>query len=70
MSRPRIDRPLTGNFESIQTSSGLEVVLEQSDKANITVEADDNLQKHISTKIVNDVLIISSDCNNYSDKLT
>lgn len=61
------NRPVTGNFKSIQAGNGLEVFLEQSDTPSITVEADDNVQKHISTKIVNEVLIISSDCNNYTN---
>ncbi len=58
-------RPVTSEFKNVKASNGLDVIVEQSEKTSITVEADDNVQKHISTKIENGVLIISSDCNSY-----
>ena len=54
------NRNVTGDFTSIEASNGLEVVIEQSETKSITVEADENLQQHIITKIENDVLIIES----------
>ena len=50
-----------GNFEKIEVSSGIEVVVEQTDVTSITVEADDNLQQFISTTVENGVLIIKSE---------
>jgi hypothetical protein len=41
--------------------------VEQSDKASITVEADDNLINGITTKIENGVLIINCDYNSFLD---
>ncbi|WP_281636017.1 head GIN domain-containing protein [Flavobacterium marginilacus] len=52
-------RPVTGDFKNVEVSNALDLVIEQSDKTEITVEADDNLQKEITTKIENGVLIIS-----------
>ena len=49
------------DFKSIEVSYGIKVNVEQADTKSITVEADDNLQKHIITKIENGVLKIDSD---------
>lgn len=49
------------DFKSIKVSQGIKVNVEQSDNKSITVEADDNIQQHIITKIENGVLIIESD---------
>lgn len=59
------DRSTTEEFKSIEASKGLKVVLEQSDKASVTVVADDNLQKHIFTKVEHGVLNITSDVNSF-----
>ena len=48
---------------SIETSNGLDVALEQSETKSVTVEADQNLQEHITTKVENGVLIIESEKN-------
>jgi len=61
------NRPVTGDFTSIDASHGLDIIVEQSDKLSITVEADDNVQPHIKTKIENGVLIITSNINSYSN---
>jgi len=58
-------RPVTEAFTSVEVSNGLDLVLEQSDKACISVEADDNLQQHIKTTISNGVLIVKCDYNSY-----
>jgi len=54
-------RTVSQDFKKIEVSRGIKVIVEQSDNKSITVEADDNLQKHIITKIENGVLIIESD---------
>ena len=54
-------RTANSDFQKIDVSSGIEVVVEQTDAKSITVEADDNLQKFISTKVENNILIIKSE---------
>ena len=56
-------RTANQDFKSIEVSRGIKVIVEQSDNKSITVEADDNLQQHIITKIENGVLKIESDKN-------
>ena len=60
-------RNVEGDFKSIEVNNAIEVVIEQSDKTEIVVEADDNLQKHITTKVENGTLIISCDKNSFSN---
>lgn len=50
-------------FNGIEISRGLELQVEQSGETSITVIADKNLQNHITTEIVNEILIITSDVN-------
>src|SRR4051812_42449512 len=57
------NRAVTEDFKKIKVSNGIKVSVEQADKASITVEADDNLQEHIITKIENGVLKIETDEN-------
>ncbi len=59
------NRNIQSEFKSIEAGKGLDIVLEQFDTTKVTVVADDNLQKHITTKVENGVLIISSDYNSY-----
>ena len=54
-------RAANHDFKSIEVSRGIKVIVTQSDNKSISVEADDNLQQYISTKIENGVLIIESD---------
>ena len=56
-------RSANEDFKSIDVSYGIKVNVEQADVKSISVEADDNLQKHIITKIENGVLKIESDKN-------
>lgn len=56
-------RSANEDFKSIEVSQGIKVNVEQADDKSITVETDDNLQKHIITKIENGVLKIESDEN-------
>lgn len=58
-------RNIQSEFKSIEASKGLDIVLEQTNTTSVNVIADDNLQKHITTKVENGVLIISSDYNSY-----
>ncbi|MBZ4036764.1 DUF2807 domain-containing protein [Flavobacterium sp. 17A] len=51
-------RTVNGEFKNISVSNAIDLVIEQSDKTEITVEADDNLQKEIVTKVENGTLII------------
>jgi len=51
-------RTVNGEFKNISVSNAIDLVIEQSDKTEITVEADDNLQKEIITRVENGTLII------------
>ncbi|AWK02866.1 DUF2807 domain-containing protein [Flavobacterium crocinum] len=51
-------RTVQGDFTNIKVSNAIDVVIEQADSKEITVEADDNLQKEIITKVENGTLII------------
>jgi len=51
-------RIVNGDFKSIEVGNAIDLVLEQADKVEIIVEADDNLQKEITTKVENGKLII------------
>lgn len=59
-------RDITENFKKIEVSSAIEVVIEQTDRTEIYVEAEDNLQNSIITKVKNGVLYISRKNGNYS----
>nr|WP_294788820.1 head GIN domain-containing protein [uncultured Flavobacterium sp.] len=52
------NRIVQGDFKNIKVSNAIDVVIEQSDKTEITVEADDNLQNEIVTKVENGTLVI------------
>lgn len=56
-------RHVEGNFTKIDVSRGLIVTLEQADTYLVEVEADENLQEHITTKVENGTLFITSDEN-------
>jgi Putative auto-transporter adhesin, head GIN domain len=56
-------RTITETFTKVVVSRGIDVVLEQADIVKIEVEADENLLQHITTKVENGVLKISSDEN-------
>lgn len=51
-------RTVQGDFTNISVSNAIDLVVVQSDATEITVEADDNLQKEIITKVENGTLII------------
>ena len=56
-------RNIEGNFTNVEVNSGIDLIIEQSEITEIIVEADDNLQEHITTTIENGTLIISCDKN-------
>lgn len=60
-------RTVNGDFKNIEISNALDLVIEQSDKTEIIVEADDNLQKEITTNVENGVLVISCKFGNYNN---
>ncbi len=59
-------RDIAEPFTGIDASSGMEVALSQGPQM-VKVEADDNVQPHILTKVENGVLKISSDYNSFID---
>ncbi|WP_162127650.1 head GIN domain-containing protein [Flavobacterium phycosphaerae] len=56
-------RNVENNFSKVDISRGLNVTLEQADTYFVEVEADDNLQNHISVRVENGTLVITSDDN-------
>lgn len=63
-------RDIQDNFKKIEVSSAIEVIVEQADKTEVFVEAEDNLQKSITTKVRNGILFISRENGNYSSHKT
>lgn len=61
------NRTVTESFKSIEISNAIDLEIEQSDKTEIIVEADDNLISKIRTRIENGVLIIDCDYNSFLD---
>jgi hypothetical protein len=61
------NRSVTNEFKSIEVSNAIDLVLEQSEKTEIIVEADDNLIDGISTRIENGILVIDCDYNSFID---
>lgn len=59
-------RDIEDNFKSIEANSGIEVIVEQANRTRIAVEADENIQNSITTKVRNGVLIISRKNGSYS----
>lgn len=57
------NRTVTENFDKVSSSRGMEVIIEQAPTTEIQVEADENLLKHITTKVENGTLVVSSDEN-------
>jgi hypothetical protein len=58
-------RTVQGNFKSVSVNNAIDLVIEQSDKTEITVEADDNLLKEITTTVKNGILVISCKYGNF-----
>ena len=58
-------RIVQGDFKSIDVSNAIDLVIEQADVTEIVVEADDNLQKDIITKVENGTLVIKCKFNSF-----
>mgnify|MGYP001039964128 CR=1 FL=1 len=58
-------RPVNESFNTIEASSGIDVFITQSDTPSISVQADENIQELIITKIENGTLKIYIDKNLY-----
>ena len=58
-------RIVQGDFKNVSVSNAIDVVIEQSDKTEIIVEADDNLQKEIKTTVENGTLVISCEFTSF-----
>ena len=56
-------RNITTPFTKISASTGVEVIVDQSETIEVEVEVDDNLMEHIVTKVENGTLIIKIDGN-------
>ncbi|MGL2964334.1 head GIN domain-containing protein [Flavobacterium sp. RSB2_4_14] len=56
-------RNVENNFSKIDVSRGLNVTIEQSNSYLVEVEADENLQDHITTRVEDGTLIITTDEN-------
>lgn len=55
------------NFTGISVQRALEVEVEQSDKFEVVVEADDNILSHIITEVRDGILVIETDINNFDN---
>lgn len=60
-------RNVEGDFKSVEVSNAIDLVIEQANTTEITVEADDNLQKEITTTVENGVLVIACKVNNFNN---
>lgn len=56
-------RTMTGNFDKVIVSSGINVTVSQGSTNQVEVETDDNLIKFVATKVENGILIIKIDGN-------
>lgn len=63
-------RKVTGTFNSITANKGLEVIIQQGAEQSVTVDADENLQEHITAEVKGNELKISSDVNIGNGKKT
>lgn len=54
-------RSIPEQFEKIQVSSGINLIVSQNNVTSVEVETDENIQPFISTKVENGVLIIKAE---------
>ncbi len=59
------NRIVSEDFKRIEVSNAIDLIIEQANQTEIIVEADDNLQKDIITKVENGVLKISCKYNSF-----
>jgi hypothetical protein len=60
-------RIVQGDFTNVSVSNAIDLVIEQGETTEIVVEADDNLQKEIITKVENGTLFISCKFGSFRD---
>ncbi|KQB41680.1 head GIN domain-containing protein [Flavobacterium aquidurense] len=60
-------RIVEGDFTKVSVSNAIDLVIIQSDSNEIVVEADDNLQKEITTKVENGTLLIKCKYGSFHD---
>ena len=58
-------RTISGNFTKVSVSNAIDLVIIQSDSTEVVVEADDNIQQEITTKVENGTLYIKCKYNNF-----
>lgn len=63
-----VRREVYENFSRIEVNNALEAIIEQGNHTEIAVEADDNLQNSIVTKIENGTLFIRRENGNFSSE--
>lgn len=54
-------RDVKGNYTKVEVDRGLNVEVQQSPSFSVEVEADENLQEHISVTVENGTLVITTD---------
>lgn len=54
------NRNVAEEFKKIEVNQGIKLIVEQSENKSITVEADDNIVSHITTRVENGTLIIET----------
>lgn len=54
-------RTIKESFKKIEVNSGINLVVEQSENKSVTIEADDNIVSHVTTRVENGTLIIDTD---------
>lgn len=59
------NRIVEADFKSIEVSNAIDLIVEQADKTEIIVAADDNLQNSITTRVENGVLIVACDYDSF-----
>lgn len=61
------NRTIDADFNSIEVSNAIDLIIEQGNDKKVVVEADDNLQNSITTKVENGVLIVGCDYNSFTN---
>jgi hypothetical protein len=60
-------RIVQGDFKNISVNNAIDLVIEQSDKTEIIVEADDNIKDKITTEIEGNTLVIRCEYSSFSN---
>lgn len=63
-------RIVQGDFKKVKVSNAIDLVIVQSDSTEIVVEADDNIQKEIITKVEDGTLVISCKFSSFRNVTT